>query len=106
MVGLCTPDLQAKLAPAKQRLKDVSDETERKKKLKLDPAVEAETAPKKTQEQILTEINADPSLIADPSANPSGQYDLVAVLTHVGRQADSGHYIGWVKQNGSWCMNF
>jgi ubiquitin carboxyl-terminal hydrolase 14 len=28
----------------------------------------------------------------------TGIYDLVAVLTHKGRSADSGHYVGWVKQ--------
>ncbi|KAG5137119.1 hypothetical protein JHK82_021850 [Glycine max] len=33
----------------------------------------------------------------------TGIYDLVAVLTHKGRSADSGHYVGWVKQeNGKW----
>ncbi|KAK8958282.1 Ubiquitin carboxyl-terminal hydrolase 6 [Platanthera guangdongensis] len=32
----------------------------------------------------------------------TGIYDLVAVLTHKGRSADSGHYVAWVKQdNGS-----
>jgi ubiquitin carboxyl-terminal hydrolase 14 len=30
--------------------------------------------------------------------NDSGKYELIAVLTHKGRSADSGHYIGWVKQ--------
>ena len=28
----------------------------------------------------------------------TGIYDLVAVLTHKGRSADSGHYVGCVKQ--------
>ncbi|WOK91358.1 ubiquitin carboxyl-terminal hydrolase 6 [Canna indica] len=33
----------------------------------------------------------------------TGIYDLVAVLTHKGRSADSGHYAAWVKQdNGKW----
>ncbi|KAJ7517249.1 hypothetical protein O6H91_21G015500 [Diphasiastrum complanatum] len=33
----------------------------------------------------------------------TGIYDLVAVLTHKGRSADSGHYVAWVKQeNGKW----
>ncbi|KAH7283821.1 hypothetical protein KP509_34G025200 [Ceratopteris richardii] len=33
----------------------------------------------------------------------TGYYDLVAVLTHKGRSADSGHYVAWVKQdNGKW----
>lgn len=29
----------------------------------------------------------------------TGVYDLVAVLTHKGRSADSGHYVAWVKQD-------
>ena len=28
----------------------------------------------------------------------TGVYDLVSVLTHKGRSADSGHYVAWVKQ--------
>ncbi|KAJ7951659.1 Ubiquitin carboxyl-terminal hydrolase [Quillaja saponaria] len=33
----------------------------------------------------------------------TGIYDLVAVLTHKGRSADSGHYVAWVKQeSGKW----
>jgi ubiquitin carboxyl-terminal hydrolase 14 len=40
----------------------------------------------------------DPELLKDEGCNPTGQYELCAVLTHVGRSADSGHYIGWVKK--------
>ncbi len=29
--------------------------------------------------------------------NISGMYDLHAVITHKGRQADGGHYVGWAK---------
>jgi len=37
----------------------------------------------------------------------TGVYDLVAVLTHKGRSADSGHYVAWVKQeNGQCALNF
>ena len=28
----------------------------------------------------------------------TGIYDLVSMLTHKGRSADSGHYVAWVKQ--------
>lgn len=32
----------------------------------------------------------------------SGMYELVACVTHKGRSADSGHYVGWTKKlNGS-----
>ena len=34
----------------------------------------------------------------DKKTHLTGIYDLVAVLTHKGRSADSGHYVGWVKQ--------
>lgn len=30
----------------------------------------------------------------------SGNYSLQAVVTHKGRSADSGHYVGWVKKEG------
>ena len=33
----------------------------------------------------------------------TGVYDLVAVLTHKGRSADSGHYVAWVKQENGQC---
>ena len=35
-------------------------------------------------------------------SNFTGQYELMGVVTHKGRSADSGHYIGWVrKKEGS-----
>jgi ubiquitin carboxyl-terminal hydrolase 14 len=27
---------------------------------------------------------------------PTGNYELKAIVTHQGRSADSGHYVGWV----------
>ena len=33
----------------------------------------------------------------------AGKYELLAVLTHKGRSADSGHYVSWAKQDdGKW----
>lgn len=34
-----------------------------------------------------------------PSAKFSGQYELMGVVTHKGRSADSGHYMSWVRQH-------
>jgi ubiquitin carboxyl-terminal hydrolase 14 len=35
--------------------------------------------------------------------NWCGEYELCGIVTHKGRSADSGHYIGWVKvDDGSW----
>jgi ubiquitin carboxyl-terminal hydrolase 14 len=32
--------------------------------------------------------------------NFQGEYELFALVSHKGRSADSGHYIGWVRQEG------
>jgi ubiquitin carboxyl-terminal hydrolase 14 len=29
----------------------------------------------------------------------TGKYELIGIVTHKGRSADSGHYIGWVRQS-------
>ncbi|CAA0821119.1 Ubiquitin carboxyl-terminal hydrolase 6 [Striga hermonthica] len=40
---------------------------------------------------------------AEKEKHLTGVYDLVAVLTHKGESADSGHYCAWIKQeNGKW----
>nr|KAJ3421410.1 hypothetical protein HK105_003620 [Polyrhizophydium stewartii] len=119
MTPFCTTELQHKLAPAKQRLKEVAekkaDEKVCRKRKKQAPAGDVEMTPaegsssaaptaadaKKKHMAVLEEIGVEPSFLQDPGVNPSGQYDLVAVLTHMGRAADSGHYIGWAKQEGS-----
>ena len=33
-----------------------------------------------------------------PTANFRGQYELFAIVTHKGRSANGGHYIGWTKK--------
>ena len=35
----------------------------------------------------------------------TGHYELFAIVTHKGRSADGGHYMGWVKrEDGSWLV--
>jgi len=36
----------------------------------------------------------------------SGNYELFAVVTHQGRSADSGHYVGWCKKHGDVWLKF
>jgi len=45
---------------------------------------------------------ADPDASAGIGIPPGfrGIYELFGVVTHKGRASDSGHYIGWVKQDG------
>ncbi|KAI9511232.1 hypothetical protein F5148DRAFT_975515 [Russula earlei] len=47
-----------------------------------------------------TELEAliDPAIKADVGASQTGLYDLVAIITHKGAAADSGHYIAFVAR--------
>ena len=62
--------------------------------------------PTPTHASLLTQYKAlsiPPRLANDIGANVSGHYELCAVLTHVGRTAESGHYIAWTKNTkGEW----
>jgi len=42
----------------------------------------------------------------DPGSNNSGFFDLIGVLTHKGRSSNSGHYVGWTKnqKTNQWYM--
>ncbi|KAH9911483.1 cysteine proteinase [Epithele typhae] len=40
-----------------------------------------------------------PDVKADVGASMTGQYELVAIVTHKGAEADAGHYIGFVKKS-------
>ncbi|CCX08485.1 ubiquitin C-terminal hydrolase-like protein [Pyronema domesticum] len=42
----------------------------------------------------------NPEIMADEGCNPSGLYELFAVVTHQGAGADSGHYCAYVKKEG------
>ncbi|WFD41961.1 ubiquitinyl hydrolase 1 [Malassezia psittaci] len=54
----------------------------------------------KEREDLASSI--DPDLKLDAGCNPSGLYDLAAIVTHKGAAADAGHYMSWVrKENDS-----
>ncbi|KAI8819276.1 hypothetical protein BJ741DRAFT_640375 [Chytriomyces cf. hyalinus JEL632] len=113
---LCELRLLEKLSPAKLHLKKKEEEAAAAKKaqkaaaasgsgqsstpMDVDAPVQSNAL---TNQAIMASLNVDPSLMADVGCNVSGQYELVAVLTHVGRGANSGHYIGWAKNaKGEW----
>ncbi|KAJ1554233.1 Ubiquitin carboxyl-terminal hydrolase 14 [Cladochytrium tenue] len=86
MTSMCTPELQEKLRPAKNRVREVEERKAAALKKKADAASSssAESAsmevdkPSKTQSEVLREVGVEESLIADLGANVSGQYDLIA----------------------------
>ncbi|KAI7864610.1 hypothetical protein BDF14DRAFT_1875895 [Spinellus fusiger] len=107
---LCTPELQNKFSKAKLKLKELDEKRDAKKrdekrrKVAVEPsegvpetkAVAADS--EKEEETVDWSEFIDPELLKDVGCNPTGQYELCAVLTHVGRSVDSGHYIAWVKK--------
>ncbi|KAI7908258.1 uncharacterized protein BX663DRAFT_493537 [Cokeromyces recurvatus] len=103
---LCTLELQKKFTDAKAKLKEIEDKKiarereEKRRKMNNDDnsSSSSNTNMDTEDEKVNWEDYLDPELIKDIGCNPTGQYELVAVLTHVGRSADSGHYIAWVKK--------
>jgi len=111
----CSDELKAELEPARKlklqredeealkRMNEKKAALEDKKesdesKMEVDAASPAD-ATTSTQDVATTSAEADPL----EGKRFTGFYDLVGVLTHRGRSADSGHYVSWVKQDdGSW----
>ncbi|MCD7465116.1 deubiquitinating enzyme [Datura stramonium] len=106
---LCSDSLRKKLEVPRQVLRD-----EEGKKAGLKTS--AKTSVSTDSDTKMTEAEESSSGSGEASKSTSqegvlpekehqltGIYDLVAVLTHKGRSADSGHYVAWVKQeNGKW----
>ncbi|CAL5195592.1 unnamed protein product [Lathyrus oleraceus] len=103
---LCSDDLKKKLEAPRKFLRD-----EEGKKLGL--KVNEKSSVRKESDVKMSDVEGSSNGGGEPSVAPmeegeketqmTGVYDLVAVLTHKGRSADSGHYVGWVKQeNGKW----
>jgi len=59
-----------------------------------DNAMEVEPAVNETTEETAMEVEK-------PSFEDSGEYELVGIVTHLGRSANSGHYIGYGKDQAS-----
>ncbi|KIJ64270.1 hypothetical protein HYDPIDRAFT_90832 [Hydnomerulius pinastri MD-312] len=53
----------------------------------------------RTKELSELEGLVDPELKEDFGCSVTGLYDLVAIVTHKGAQADAGHYMGFVKKS-------
>lgn len=90
LYDLCTPELQAKLMPLRQKFKEVEDGKVHAVKNKVPVQKEA---PQKNY--------YDYSFEDDAGSNNSGMYTLNAVLTHKGRSSSSGHYVGWIRKKGT-----
>lgn len=105
LTAMCTDELVELMKPAKARLFEIESRESILRKLRPSEST-GSAAVSKTHDEICKELNLSDSLANDIGANVSGVYDLVAVLTHAGRSADSGHYVAWVKQEGKGSTNW
>lgn len=88
---LCTDKLKAELLPNRKEFQEFEEKhLENVKKQKTNSG---------KQEMDAMETDSKEVALWDAIAKPTGQYELIAVLTHKGRMADLGHYVGWVKQS-------
>eukprot|EP01060_Flectonema_neradi_P024934 TRINITY_DN337_c3_g1_i1.p1 TRINITY_DN337_c3_g1~~TRINITY_DN337_c3_g1_i1.p1 ORF type:complete len:512 (+),score=141.51 TRINITY_DN337_c3_g1_i1:48-1538(+) len=124
---LCSDGLKQRLDPTREKCKEERDaamEAKRRDKQENRMAGKKKEEEKKEEEkkdetkddEKEKEGGQTPMEVDDPStapaveekpANDNGYYELCGIVTHRGRTADSGHYIGWRKQkNGKWlCLD-
>jgi len=97
MYDYATDELKAKLFPVRKQIQDLEDKKLHDKKT----ISEKSDIPTGKQEQKTSYKESLEPKEVDPSkfVNETGTYELFAVLTHKGRSADSGHYIGWIKES-------
>jgi len=69
---LCTPELKNKLLPKRKRM--------------------SEATPKELK---AASSSASSNQISE---NDTGMYELLAILSHKGRDAESGHYVAWIRK--------
>lgn len=94
---LCSPELQKKLTPVREKFKEIEDANLEKSVKAKDNKSASNPGSGDTKEKtkILPYWFED-----DLGSNNSGYYTLEAVLTHQGRSSSSGHYVGWARQKG------
>lgn len=122
-----TDELKSKLTPVSSRLKSIEKERAERRKVRKRTKVaqEASSSSRPAEENTDVEMApasevpgdleeesvyrareleeleglADADLKNDYGCSVTGLYDLVAIVTHKGADADAGHYIGFVKKS-------
>jgi ubiquitin carboxyl-terminal hydrolase 14 len=81
----CTEDYKKELNVTREKLRKIKEEEIMSKKNDLESA---------SKKQKMDEDTPKPSLL---DTEETAWYQLSAVITHKGRASNSGHYVGWVK---------
>ena len=112
--SLCDDALREQLKPQQLLIREYRDRViEERKVVKRRPGVDAAApapapapaaAATATPDTALDEDSqhAPPAVIPPPAV--SGMYELCAVISHKGRDAEHGHYVAWTKKADHWLV--
>jgi len=90
----CTDQLKEILAPNRKLFR----EQEEKRVEEATRKQKEQSTQGKEEEFVVPSLQVPENVDIRNLQNKTGIYELFAIVTHKGRQADSGHYVGWVKQ--------
>lgn len=93
-------------APATTADDDDEAELARALAMSMDSAAAAASSSSSSASESSGAASSSIGLGSGIPADFEGQYELFAVVTHKGRDADSGHYMGWVRRSGDEWLNF
>ncbi|KIY67649.1 cysteine proteinase [Cylindrobasidium torrendii FP15055 ss-10] len=109
-LDICTEDYKSKLRPVNRKLVDIEKARAERRKIRLRKRGltgadamdvdegEPEAEQRKKERAEIGEL-VDAQVKADIGSSQGGLFDLVAIVTHKGAAADSGHYIGFAKKS-------
>jgi ubiquitin carboxyl-terminal hydrolase 14 len=111
---LCTDELKKSLDVGREFERKIREEEdarrlagkeEEKKQEDVEMKEESKTGGpivnrKKQQKELEQKVSDEMLYRPHGSGLDAGHYQLVAVVTHKGRSADGGHYVGWVHKSG------
>jgi ubiquitin carboxyl-terminal hydrolase 14 len=106
LFDFCTDELKTELKAPRLAYKEAEDAkvglSQKRQKLAADASNTATTTATATTKEDDGDVEMVDN-IAQYAGALTGRYELIGVLTHKGRSADSGHYVSWVKQtDGQW----
>ncbi|KAK9455978.1 hypothetical protein V1511DRAFT_496205 [Dipodascopsis uninucleata] len=112
VTDLCSDDLKTKLVAVRDKVRDLRKAEEEKERARKRARTNLDEGGADTSssssgtddvQRLREEVeNAiDPSLKGDDSINKTGLYELIGVISHKGKSADSGHYQFFAKQTSS-----
>jgi ubiquitin carboxyl-terminal hydrolase 14 len=78
----------------------------KKAKVEVAASTSATSSAEAKSTNSVIEVGMDDDITLPEGMVSSGNYELFAVITHQGRTADSGHYVGWTRQKGDKWLKF